>query len=82
MSLFSINQPRARNMTGCRIIHALLHGLIHYLFPYTKHINFRDKLVPVTTAWRVLRLRMEQRPADRKGSCKYIEQQSRTADKE
>jgi hypothetical protein len=33
----------------------------------------RDKWVPVTTAWRVLRLRMEERPPDMEGSCEYIE---------
>jgi hypothetical protein len=27
----------------------------------------------VTTAWRVLRLRMEERPPDMEGSCEYIE---------
>jgi len=27
----------------------------------------------VTTAWRVLRLRMEGRPPDTEGSCEYIE---------
>jgi hypothetical protein len=27
----------------------------------------------VTTAWRVLRLRMEGRPPDMEGSCEYIE---------
>jgi len=35
----------------------------------------------VTTAWRVLRLRMEKRPPDTEGSCQYINKQSRTADK-
>jgi hypothetical protein len=30
-------------------------------------------IVPVTTAWRVLRLRMEERPPDMEGSCEYIE---------
>jgi hypothetical protein len=34
----------------------------------------RDKWVPVTTAWRVLRLWMEERPADMEGSCEHIEQ--------
>jgi len=27
----------------------------------------------VTTAWRVLRLRMEGRPSEMEGSCEYIE---------
>jgi hypothetical protein len=31
------------------------------------------KWVPVTTAWRVLGLRMEERPPGMKGSCEYIE---------
>jgi hypothetical protein len=38
-------------------------------YPYPEH----DKWVPVTTAWRVLGLRMEERPPDMEGSCKYIE---------
>jgi hypothetical protein len=29
---------------------------------------------PVTTAWHILRLRMEERPPAMEGSCKYIEQ--------
>jgi hypothetical protein len=29
--------------------------------------------VPVTTAWRVLGLRMEERPPVMEGSCEYIE---------
>jgi hypothetical protein len=33
----------------------------------------RDKWIPVTTAGRVLRLRMEERPPDKEGSCEYIE---------
>jgi hypothetical protein len=32
-----------------------------------------DKRVPVTTAWRVLGLRMEKQTLDMKGSCEYIE---------
>ena len=35
--------------------------------------EYHDKWVPVTTAWRVLRLRMEERPPDMEGSCEYIE---------
>jgi hypothetical protein len=35
--------------------------------------EFHDKLVPVTTAWRVLRFRMEERPPDMEGSCEYFE---------
>ena len=37
-------------------------------------LNFvHDKSVPVTTAWSVLRLRMEERPVDMEGSCEYTE---------
>ena len=36
-------------------------------------LSVRDEWVPVTTAWRVLRLRMEERPADMEGSCECIE---------
>jgi hypothetical protein len=36
--------------------------------------SVHDKSVPVTTEWRVLRLRMEERPVDMEGSCEYIEQ--------
>jgi hypothetical protein len=33
----------------------------------------RVKWVPVTAAWPVLRLRMEERPPVMQGSCEYIE---------
>jgi hypothetical protein len=36
-------------------------------------VYFRNKWVPVTTAWRILSLRMEERPPDMEGSRKYIE---------
>jgi hypothetical protein len=42
-------------------------------FPFSLLIFIRDKWVPVTTAWRVLRLRMEERPVDMEGSCECIE---------
>jgi hypothetical protein len=35
---------------------------------YTKT---RDKCVPVTIAWRALRLRIEELPPDIEGSCEY-----------
>ena len=41
-----------------------------------------DKRVPVTTAWRVLRLQMEERPPIRKVAANTLNKQSRTADKE
>ena len=34
------------------------------------HFKFRDKWVPVNTAWR---LRIEEWPPDMEGSCEYIE---------
>jgi hypothetical protein len=39
------------------------------LFTYMSHV----KWVPVTTAWRVLGLRMEERPPGMEGSWEYIE---------
>jgi hypothetical protein len=41
----------------------------------------RDQVVPVTTAWRVLRLRMEERPAVWMAAANIWNKQSRTADK-
>ena len=29
--------------------------------------------IPVTTAWRVLRLRVEERPSDTESNCEYIQ---------
>ena len=40
-----------------------------------------DKWVPVTTAWRVLRLRMEERPPIWRVAANILYNQSRTADK-
>ena len=37
------------------------------------HLKTRDKWVPVSTAWPVLGLRMEERLADMKSSCEYME---------
>jgi hypothetical protein len=36
-------------------------------------VKVHDKWVPVTTAWRVLRLQMEEQLPDMEGSCEYIE---------
>jgi hypothetical protein len=35
----------------------------------------------VTTAWRVLKVRMEERPPAMEGRCEYIEKQPRSNDK-
>jgi len=40
-----------------------------------------DNWVPVTTAWRVLRLSMEERPPIRRVGANVLNKQSRTADK-
>jgi len=36
-------------------------------------IHGREKCIPVTPAWRVLRWRMEERLPDIEGLCQYIE---------
>jgi hypothetical protein len=48
------------------------------------HLNpvYHNKCVPVTTAWRVLRLRMKKRPLLWRVAEKSLNKQSRTADKE
>ena len=43
--------------------------------------NRRDESAPVTTAWRVLRLRMEERPPIWRVAANLLNKQSRTADK-
>jgi hypothetical protein len=47
--------------------------IIVYYFYLLYIFKRRYKWVPVTTAWRVLRLRMEERPPDMEGNCEYIE---------
>jgi len=42
----------------------------------------QDKWVPVTTAWHVLRLRMEERPQIWKVAVNTLNKQSRTAEKD
>ena len=43
------------------------------VFPSSVSGSARDKWVPITMAWRVLRLRMEERPPDMEDSCQDIE---------
>jgi len=52
-------------------------------FTFFQNADFRrrDKWVPVTTAWRVLRLRIEERPPIWKVAANILNKQSRTADK-
>ena len=42
---------------------------------------FRDKWVPVTMVWRVLRLQMEERSQVWRGAANIFKKQSQTADK-
>ena len=47
---------------------------------FTTNINaFRDKWAPVTTAWSVLRLRLEERPLIWRVAANILNKQSRTA---
>jgi hypothetical protein len=55
---------------------------LSHRFPRQKPCISRDKWVPVTTAWRVLRLRMEERPPIWMVAANILNKQSRTADKE
>ena len=48
-------------------------------FLYIKD-TVRDKLVPVNTAWRVLRLLKEERPPIWRVAANILNKQSRTAD--
>ena len=41
------------------------------------YFNITLKSVAVTTAWRVLRLQMEERPPNMEGSCEYAVADSR-----
>jgi hypothetical protein len=43
--------------------------------------SVRDQSVPVTTAWRVLGLRMEERPAIWRAAANVLNKESRTADR-
>jgi hypothetical protein len=45
----------------------------YYTTSATLNNSTRNKWVPVTTAWRVFRLRMEERPPDMESSCEYTE---------
>jgi hypothetical protein len=58
-------------------LHSLLQPILN-----THELNqvFRDKRVPVTTAWRVLRLRMKERPPIWRVAANVLNKQLRTAD--
>jgi len=69
--------PHSTSWRSILILYSLLHlGLPSGLFPSGfPHQNpvYHDKWVPVTTAWRVLRLRMNKRPPGMEGSCEDTE---------
>ena len=50
-------------------------------FRVVKRLKIRDSWVPVTTAWRVLRLWVEKRPSMWRTAANISIKQSRTADK-
>jgi hypothetical protein len=52
-----------------------------FLIIHIKVIQIRDKWVSVTTAWRVLRLWMEERPPMWRIAANILNKQSRTSDK-
>jgi hypothetical protein len=63
--------------------HNCLHPAISCLSLWLLTLCFPcDKWVPVTTAWRVLRLRMEERSPIWRVAANILNKQSRTADKE
>ena len=53
--------------------------ITNFNFKHAKIIPPCDKWVPVTTAWRVLRLRMEERPPIWRVAANKLNKQSRTA---
>jgi hypothetical protein len=53
------------------MVHVMQFPMTNVLYLYIS--TSRVMWVPVTTAWRVLRLRMEERPPVMEGSCEYIE---------
>jgi hypothetical protein len=50
-----------------------INNRIKWYYTFEESGGGHDKWVPVTTAWRVLRLQMGERPPDMEGSCEYIE---------
>jgi len=64
-------------------------ALLDILFCITAALNFElsvflnpcDRWVPVATAWRVLRLRMHERPPTFRVAANILNKRSRTADK-
>jgi hypothetical protein len=55
--------------TSCYCCYSWLQGVLGVL----KAIGIITGGIPVPTAWRVLGLRMEERPPDMEVSCEYIE---------
>jgi len=63
----------------CVIVECVCNGM--NLEIEIKHIGASDKWVPVTTAWHVLRLQMEEQPPILRVVVNILNKQSRTADK-
>ena len=62
------------------VVRAVQHKLVHQGFQSARDEVLCVKWVPVTTAWRVLRLRMEERPPIWRVAANKLNKQSRTAD--
>ena len=63
-------------LNKANLVHNFLSILIYFLYMF----RARDKWVPVTTALRVLRLRMEERPSIWRVAANILNKQSQTAD--
>jgi hypothetical protein len=61
--IFNVQKHLMREYVGFQLQKGL------FFFSYKIHVRW----VPVTTAWRVLGLRMEERPPAIEVSCDYIE---------
>jgi hypothetical protein len=57
---------------GC-FVEFLKTCLYNVFILFMRYLTSRDKSVPVITSWRVLGLRLEERPPDMEKSCEYIE---------
>ena len=74
---------RVRSQENCEDARKHVQNLANKLAGFFNRITYeiRDKWVPVTTAWRVLRLRMEERPPLWRVAANMLNKESRTADK-